>query len=315
MTDRKYRGIDAKVNSCMWVLMEYAARVKPQVIVMESVRQAYTGGRAMMTALRDDLEAKSGLKYDLYHVMQDAIELGGPAVRKRYFWVASQIPFGVEFPVITRTPTLHDVIGDIEPLAETWQLQPYRRPPSWWASAPRSTSGAVDGHMTRTGIAHRRTLDLLTLGEQLGEPWPQGWHVGKFAQHIYDRHGCLPDSWLHLKSKLLGNDFHMGYISVTRWDDNRSARVITGGALDLVLHPTQPRFISHREVARVMGFPDDWRILPLRDQSSLKATWGKGITTHCGRWIGEQARAALDGAPNSFVGTPVGDREWLIKRK
>lgn len=315
MTDTKYRGADAKVNACMWALMEYAARVKPQIIIMESVRQAYTTGRTMMTALRDDLEAKSGLKYDLYHVMQDAIELGGAAVRKRYFWVASQIPFGVDFPVVKRTPLLPDVIGDIENLAETWQLQPYRQPASWWAEKSRSARGVVDGHTTRTGVAHRRTLELVELGECLGDPWQQSWHIGQYAKHIYGRHGCLPESWNHMMPKLLTTDFHMGYISTTRWDNSRAARVITGGALDLVLHPTQPRFISHREVARIMGFPDDWRILPLRHQSSLKMTWGKGVTVQCGKWIGDNVRNALDGSPGSIVGTPVGDREWLIKRK
>jgi len=118
-----------------------------------------------------------------------------------------------------------------------------------------------------------------------------------------------------MKEKLLRKDFHMGFISVTRWDNSRSARVITGGALDLVLHPTQNRFISHREVARIMGFPDDWNIYPLRHNATLKATWGKGISTQCGRWIGEQAKAALDGERGPDGGELVGDREWLIKKE
>lgn len=312
MTDRRHRGVDAKVNACMWVFSEYGARVKPQILVMESVRQAYSTGRELMTSLRANLEEKSGLKYDLYHVMHDALNLGGAATRKRYFWVASRIPFGVEFPSV-RKPLLPDVISDLENLALTWNSQPYRLPPTWWSARPRARTSAVDGHATRSGIAIQRTLDLLNFMEDVDAGWPAGWDIGRVARYAYEKHGCLPPSWDHMKSKLIANNFHLGFTSAIRWNPAKHGRVITGAALDLVIHPHLPRLITHREAARIMGFPDDWRILPLRGQSSLKMTWGKGITTQCGRWIGDQARRALDGEPGSFTGVSVGEREWLIK--
>ena len=132
MTDQRHRGVDAKVNACMWALMEYAAKIKPTVVVMESVRLAYSGGRGMMTDLRAKLEELSGLKYELYHVFQDAIELGGAARRPRYFWVASRVPFGVNYPRV-RTPVLREIWDDLQGHALTWQHQPYRRPANWWA--------------------------------------------------------------------------------------------------------------------------------------------------------------------------------------
>lgn len=313
MTDSKHRGVDAKVNACMWAFTNYAARVKPQIVIMESVRQAYSNGHELMTQLRANLEEKSGLRYDLYHVMHNALKVGGAAERKRYFWVASQLPFGVDFPPV-RQPWIHDVIGDIENLTLTWERQPYRLPPTWWSRKPRGDFSAVDGHMVRDGIPIRRMLDLLRFVEANdAEGWPPGWDIGKMAQHTFERHGCLPASWDSMKSKLIANNFHMGFTSAIRWDHRKRARVITGAALDLVIHPTLPRLITHREAARIMGFPDNWRILPLKHNSNLKMTWGKGITTQCGKWIGEQARHALDGTPGSLVGTPVGEREWLIK--
>lgn len=312
MTDRRHRGVDAKVNACMWVFTEYGARVKPQILVMESVRQAYSSGRELMTALRANLEEKSGLKYDLYHVMHDALNLGGAATRKRYFWVASRIPFGVDFPTV-RKPLLPDVISDLQNLALTWNPQPYRLPPTWWSERPRARTSAVDGHVTRDGVAIRRTLDLLHLTEEIDEGWPAGWDIGRVAKHMYDRHGCLPESWSHMKSKLIANDFHLGFTSAIRWNPAKHGRVITGAALDLVIHPFLPRLITHREAARIMGFPDDWRILPLKASSQLKMTWGKGITTQCGRWIGGLARRALDGDPAENRGVSVGEREWFIK--
>jgi DNA (cytosine-5)-methyltransferase 1 len=313
MTDSKHRGVDAKVNACMWVLMEYAARIKPQIIVMESVRQAYSNGRELMTQLRANLEEKSGLKYDLYHVMHNALKVGGAAERKRYFWVASQLPFGVDFPQV-RKPWIPDVIGDLENLALTWERQPYRLPPTWWSRGPRADFGAVDGMAVRDGIPIRRLLDLLQFVQECdAEGWPPGWDIGKMAKHTFEKHGCLPESWDSMKSKLIANNFHMGFTSAIRWHVQKRARVITGSALDHVIHPTLPRLITHREAARIMGFPDNWRIAPLKHNSNLKLTWGKGITTQCGKWIGEQAKRALDGEPGSIIGTPVGEREWLIK--
>lgn len=312
MTDRRHRGVDARVNSCMWVLMEYAARVRPQVVVMESVRAAYTTGRELMTALRAKLEELSGLQYDLYHVFQDALELGGAARRPRYFWVASRVPFGVDYPRV-RTPLLWEIWDDLRGHAITWQRQPYRRPPTWWAERERVRSDvAFDGHATQGGLPTRRALDLLEFAERDGG-WPVGWPIGKVARRVYETFGELPSSWNGMRDRLLANDFHLGFTTLIRWNPERPARVITGSALELVLHPYEPRTITHREAARVMGFPDAWRILPLHGVSGLKATWGKGITVQCGKWIGEQVRNALDGLPGSVVGDVVGDREWFVR--
>jgi hypothetical protein len=69
---------------------------------------------------------------------------------------------------------------------------------------------------------------------------------------------------------------------------------------------------THREVARIMGFPDTWLIEPLRNVPSLQATWGKGITVDCGNWIGGWIRAALEENPGSYTGVKIGEREHLI---
>lgn len=313
MTDNKHRGMDSKINSCMWVLMEYAARVRPTILIMESVRQAYSGGRPLMQALRAKLEELTGLSYGLYHVMQDAIELGGAARRPRYFMVLSRVPFGVEYPVVNRRPLLRDVWLDLANQPLTWESQPYRRPATWWTERARDGCATFDGHIGREGLPTRRALDLLELASSNGG-WPAGWSVGRLAQHCYETFGTLPASWNHMKPRLLEKKFHMGFASITRWDPDRVARVIMGSALDLVLHPWEPRTITHREAARVMGFPDDWLIKPLKSQANLRATWGKGITVQCGRWIGDWCRAALDGQPGRVTGKPIGEREWLVEK-
>jgi site-specific DNA-cytosine methylase len=315
MTDNKHRGVDSKINACMYQFIAYGAKIRPQIIVMESVRQAYTIGRSLMQHLRYLIEERTGLRYDLYHVMQDALELGGAARRPRYFMVLSQVPFGVEYPTVGRVPYLRDVWSDIRDHPLTWEAQPYRRPPTWWSAKARGDNTTFDGHQRHMGLPIRRALDLYDMVEENGG-WPPGWSIGRVAEHCYDTLGKLPDSWTHMIPKLLTKKprFHMGFASITRWDPNKHGRVIMGSALDMVLHPWEPRTITHREAARVMGFPDDWKIKPLRRNAGLRATWGKGITTQCGRWIGEQVTHALDGSPASYSGELIGERERLVQR-
>jgi site-specific DNA-cytosine methylase len=136
--------------------------------------------------------------------------------------------------------------------------------------------------------------------------------IGQAAKTYWSQHGKLPDSWRDTEEKLIKNDFFMGFTTPVRWHGDRYGRVITGGGLHNVVHPTLPRTITHRETARILGFPDDWRILPLRGVSGLNMTWGKGITVDCGRWIGTWVRAALDGSPGKFVGKRLADDEYEI---
>src|SRR5690606_24141559 len=72
------------------------------------------------------------------------------------------------------------------------------------------------------------------------------------------------------------------------------------------------RTFTHREVARILGFPDDWLIEPLKGTPGLTATWGKGITVDAGRWIAYWARASIEGAPGSLPWTEVGNREFEV---
>ena len=305
MTDKRWRGVDAKVNACMWSFSDYVAKVRPTISIMESVRVAYTTGRPLMQELRANVEAKTGLRYDVYHVFQNAIDLGGAAYRPRYFFVMSQIPFGVEFPKITR-PVLRDTIADLEGLAETWESQPYLRPPTWWSKTARSDTGVLDGHV---GVRSPYVKRGLELNDRID--WPQGWAVGKVLKRYYEDHGDLPPSWMPQLDKLLGKEFFMGFTTMVRWREDRPARVITGAALQSVLHPWLSRTITHREAARIMGFPDDWKIKPMRT-NGLQATWGKGITVQCGKWIGDWTRRSLDGEPGDITGQEVGDREFFI---
>lgn len=309
MSARDFRGADSKINHCMWAFVDYAAQVKPYIAVFESVQNAFTSkdGHDLMLALRARLEERTGFSYDLYHVRHNAIAVGGAALRRRYFWLASRIPFGIEPERLRRFPVLNEVIGDLHNLHHTWQAQPYRHPATWWSIQRRSPYGSVDGHVGLDNPLTRRIRDLLD-----GIDWKPGVAIGEAARTYWERHGKLPDSWRATEEKVIKNDFFMGFTTPVRWDGRRYGRVITGGGLHNVVHPHLPRTITHRETARILGFPDDWKILPLRGVSGLNMTWGKGITVDCGRWIGKWIKRALDGTPGENRWPMIGEREFDI---
>lgn len=145
-----------------------------------------------------------------------------------------------------------------------------------------------------------------------GIEWHPGEDVARVVRRYYETRQRLPDSWSATQDKLIKNDFFMGFTTPVRWDGRKPARVITGGGLIMVVHPYLDRTITHRETARILGFPDDWRIAPLRGNPGLQMTWGKGITVDCGRWIAQWVKRSIEGNPGSVVGEAVGEAERVI---
>ena len=120
LSSRAFRGANSPINACMWGITDYASRVKPEIFAFESVQGAYTQGLELMRELRENLENKSGLRYDLTHVLHSARSMGSPQLRRRYMFVAHRVPFGVEVPAPREMPTVRDCIGDLEGLALQW---------------------------------------------------------------------------------------------------------------------------------------------------------------------------------------------------
>lgn len=330
-----FNGIDSRINSCMWDSIRYAGKVSPYVFVMESVQGAAVKGLPLMRQLRVELERLTGHRYDMYHVLQNNGALGGASRRRRYFLVLSRVPFGVELPEFGPPPTLFETIGDLEPLDyRTWEAQPYLGEQSSWVRREcASLTGKVDGHVTAEwetpGV--QRLVDLMTEDGDGQLIWPQGKCLVVALRNYYAAHGKLPDSWHFQRQKskrwadeaLIENDMEMGFTRPRRWEYDKVAYVILGGAMYLVIHPTQDRLLTHRECARIMGFPDDWVAAPLQGLRGLEEGWGKGTSTHPARWIAHWARQAVLEEPGSFRGTATishrrlehhgsCDREWVI---
>lgn len=310
MSAKEFRGADSKINHCMWSFAEYVAKARPLVAVFESVQQAHNreDGLALMRDLRALVEDRTGLRYTLHHVLHNAYSVGGCSIRPRYFWVISQVPFGIEEPVMDEYPMLADVLWDLSGSPLQWQPQRYGLPAATTWVMPRiSPTGTFDGHVTVDTPLTNRLKDLMNATE-----WLEGEHVAQVARKHYETHGKLPLSWAGSETNIIKNNFHMGFTTPVRWRRDTPARVITGGGPIMAIHPWLDRTMTHREIARIMGFTDNWLIEPLKGTPGLTMTWGKGITVDCGRWISGWVKRAIEGTPGSDPGKLVGDREYEL---
>lgn len=312
LTAGKHRGVDAAINRCIWELVNYAGLQPepPKIVVFESVQQAFTTGYTMMVELRKKLEADTGEQYHLTHVLQSNASVGGVSVRKRYFWVASRVPFGVEYVQPKRVARLGDAIRDLQGLSLTPAMQPYKMPATWWSINRRASDG-VDGHFN-PARENNSFVELLTAMDEIGQPWLPGESTTTQLQKHYRAKGFLPGGWDKLTQKLLPKDFWLGINQTFMWNPDKQGHVVTGLGLHHSVHWAEKRLYTQREIARIQGFPDTWRIWPVRDYKKLGACWGKGVPVDAGRWIGKWVERSLAGEPGTVRGETIGDRETKV---
>jgi FkbM family methyltransferase len=318
------RGADAAINHCMWDLIRYAAKVKPGVVVMESVAGAYTKGLPLMEALRVELCERSGLMYRATHVLQNNLSLGGCTNRKRYFLVLSQVPFGVESANLHWLPTVGDAISDLSDLQLGWESQHVDAAPTWWSASMRTADHTVDGHQTPRSNHGDRLTDLVTPPD--GVSWEPGDRVADVLQRYYAQHERLPESWRYQfkgrrdkslppitrEEQLVTRGMDPGGFGQTRyWPWDQPGSVINGAGPHMIWHPSN-RIATHREVARLMGFPDEWRVGSAAEDKQLHMFWGKGTSVHPAWWIMTWARESLLGHPGEKVGDELPDGSRLV---
>jgi site-specific DNA-cytosine methylase len=318
----RQRGVDAPINHCMWDLMAYAARVRPAAVMMESVGGAFTHGRSLMRALAERLNAETGLKYRVTHVLQNNLSLGGVTNRRRYFLVLSQVPFGVERHELSWLPTFGDAVGDLVDLPLEWDEQPLIMAPTWWSRGMRRPSQTVDGHSGPS--ASSRLMDILTPPD--GVPWFNNERETDILRRYYAKNGKLPDSWYYTfkgrwpkdqpkptrADQLIARNLDPGgFNQLRKWDWDRPGNVISGAGPFMIWH-RDDRLATHRETARLMGFPDAWVVGSARDQPLLTAYWGKGTSVHPAHWVSHWLRESLNGEPGTVTGEPLDDGSRLI---
>ena len=276
-----YTGYSASPNQCMWDLVEYAAACDPEIVMFESVQGAYNKGRDLIQDLRSHLELKTGSQYNLFHVLHDVAKLGGAQERKRYFWVASRIEFGVD-PVERSATTVQDRIGDLENVA----------------------LGSIDGHVIEDTPRGRRVAELASKIQW--DPWEV---IGTVYQRAMEEGVQLSEeNWPdHIQSEKRVTQF-----VPKRLDYSKPSNVLAGDCLWMQVHPTLPRTLTHREIARLSGYPDEWSCDPYIQKKAHSRFWGKGICVEAGKWIATAAYDAISGSAQQYQGELIGDREFLI---
>ena len=279
-----FRGINSPINSCMHDIVEYAAKCSElQVVVFESVQQAGKQGLPLMRDLRIKLESLTGLSWDLHHVFHNNLSVGGVCNRPRYFWVASRVPFGV-LPACPRDP----IPMSVEVLC---------------ASTP-----GIDGNHTPSTKEARRIKSLLETGELMGPREAIQEAAGRFVEKYGMDALKQLDAWDTSRLEYFARrGFRKDQYAPARWDANKPCPVITGKIQESI-SPTEPRCITYREAARVLGYPEDWKLCDYTTDAWL----GKGIPVASGRWIADSVKLSIEGDLSELLpGTLTGDREWV----
>jgi len=312
------RGPESSINDCMKELIGYAGdkitgrdgKKGPEIVSFESVQGAFKQGRSLMQYLRQDLEKRTGQKYDLTHVLCSGSSVGAAQMRHRYYFVAHRVPFGVDYPEKRRVVTYQDAIGDLQGLKDTWDTQRVKAKKfdPWWLDEQgilKSVSPLqweVDAHIGADNPRVRLMIDVL-------EPyWPSGKSVETALVNYREKHGKFPEgteNWWDYEK-----DIMKGFAHPTRISADKPGYVCTGGCVFDFVHWKEPRFLSVRECARLMGYPDAWSWSAAVSVSQAGAFVGKCCPVTTGRWISTWARRALEGMPGE-QGQKIGDREYV----
>lgn len=327
------RSIDHPSNDCMTSSARYAGRHAPQIYMFESVTGAFKIGHELMLRLRGELEAVSGEKYTLTHWLHDGCVMGAPTSRQRYMFVVTKDagdaskPFTVtpadDYAVETFT-TVMDAIGDLEHLPLQMADQPILQPSAGgaWAHDRQRDDFKVDGmeHYRGPTWTSRiyRTFEVAT---RLGVPWPQGAGHDRALAMIYQVGGREAleeiggEDGENFANRMINAQFSLGPYSSRRECTDTMHNLVAGGGTGGHMHPTEDRFITYRELARVQGWPDELRIdiIDKVGKEKLDAVWGKAVGCLVSEHAGEQVKDYLNGVTaGKTAGELIGDREWLI---
>lgn len=272
---RMSRGPLSAINQCMWDIVEFASVLKPQVVVFESVPAAYTNGRSLMFDLHEYLETHTGMSWHLQLVLMSAASVGGAQRRHRFFWVASQMPIGVVIPNLSEVVAVHEAIGDLAdtPLDDRLQLIVPGPEISSYAHGLRSFDDVVDGHVTTLSPKFQELIPHMQTGKGQRDS------VASMVSH-----STYGDYWTAERSAkyLAGSSFSGPF----RLHPDGLGRVVAGDGTSAFVHYDLNRLLTIRELARLMGFPDEFSWGPQTGSFSKRNAWlGKQVPVQSWTWM------------------------------
>lgn len=260
---KETHGAWAKQTIDIHQLCEYGAG-KYDVVVWESVQQAYSTGRELLDYLIKDVFAPKG--YRIAHLFLNAMSFGNVQTRKRYFFVAYRgNNFNVEPPEIS---PFYKVVYD-----DLWALR--NEETNEWDPRPRINDYSANSYIR------------LSDSEKVCVPHlPNGWDLNSLAKYNPD---ILPSkykfTWDTRASQM---PFSLHCISRLNW--LRPCPVIHGTA-QRYIHPMHNRPLTIRELSVMMGWGDKLPKGPLP-----VAQIAKGICPEVGTWLARQVELCMYGS-------------------
>ena len=256
--DESAHGAWSSPTQDIWDFCHYVVGAGIPVAIWESVQQAYSVGRPLLDALRDEVFVPAG--YRIAHVLLNYASFGNVQQRERYFFVAYKGGnFNIEPPVLgTYRPTTYDALWslrDRETHAGSRSVYDfdtyYNLGKEEW----------VDLHLVPpceglNGVGRNRVDDMCAKHQNV-------WH-GRRSDMPFSLH-CMQRQWWT-------KPFSTVHSSACRY-----------------LHPSLDRPVTVGELATVMGWGD---IIPAGKDPI--AQLAKGVVPEAGEWLAQQAKMCLE---------------------
>lgn len=237
------RRLDDKRNSLVRVFAELVVREKPKAFVFENVEGFLTAsnGERLLDLLVPLIQA--GYRVHLRKV--NAANYGVPQHRKRViaigglgwdptFPVPTHMAFGAPgasnaFRNLPRCPALADALLGLP--------QPTREPP-----------GYPQGHCIREiSELDLKRIELLRPGQSMRDLPQELWHSSYWRRAFRRVKDGIPTE------RRGGAPY-----GLRRLREDQPSKAITSGAISEFVHPSENRFLTLRECARIQTFPDDF---------------------------------------------------------
>jgi site-specific DNA-cytosine methylase len=235
-------------------VVRVGAELCAPIVAVESVRAA----ERWATQMHDRIWAEFHAVYPgQMWVRVNAVQHGLPQNRPRVFWLLAPEVFTLEPPPRHACPTIRDCL----------------------AGVPRDSEPAVPANASY--VCHLppseqvAILDALKPGKRLGR---------------------MHHDWIRVRSPKLaeamaGRD-PVGYLP-KRLRNDALAPVVMGWAARHV-HPTEPRYLTQRELSRLCGFPDAWVWAPQRP-GPAQGELGQNVLPPVAAWLAREVAAYVRG--------------------
>jgi len=292
-----HRNPDDDRNLLYREVIRIAKVAKPRVIVIENVLNLRTlrhpeTGLPFPQQIASELRALSREGYEIFYDVFRMSGFGVPQTRRRFVFVAfrGSAPVGYHLPKPRGTETIRPWLYD---LGQGSKIDLPNHDPSWGfrSAVHKETGKPFDASEEAVVVRFSRTASDGNPVRVFDEPFPAvdtatvwGWAQGQVAAKRVE------------KSRGEGAKFIRNPEStVTLWR-------VTASRL---------RAMTHREMARLQTFPDDWEFLG-QSQRDVQLQIGNAVPVEFARRLGENILEALRALDEGRPFESTGDHQQVL---